>query len=356
MTSDHVQQRIVILLAEMHEAVRNADWPAVRARSEDVLRLNPFNNDAHTCWLLARDGGMGLTSTPEARIAEHLERARAALEAGDWEAVGRECRAVREIDPDNAEAEAYFKAAEEAILRLSRPPKRHGRQREQETPHAPDGSSRDGSESAWRVTRVAVACTVLAHLLAAGFYLWGAQVVSRVGRGEAPVSDGQRFDDLATFFAYGLVLLLIATGSSCLFWLYRLVRDLRSLPLPTSFSAPASVAICLLLGPLGCYIVVRGLVASLRDRPSPGSEAIALTWLLLGAGGLALGAFAMQQPAGYDDWARLLRISAASSVLIAAAGIAFLLSLRTLYALYRSRSHPANAAPAGENAPELAAA
>jgi hypothetical protein len=51
MTSDHVQQRIVLLLTDVHDAARAGDWHTVRQETEQVLRLNPFNPRPPTgCW------------------------------------------------------------------------------------------------------------------------------------------------------------------------------------------------------------------------------------------------------------------------------------------------------------------
>ena len=128
MTSDHIQQKIVLLLTDAHNAARAGDWTAVRDKTEEVLRLNPFNHDARAYWTLANNGGVDPNDTVENRIAGHLESARIALEAEDWATLGEECRLVLELEPANEEAEGYIRAAEETIQRLS---KRGGRKAEE---------------------------------------------------------------------------------------------------------------------------------------------------------------------------------------------------------------------------------
>ncbi len=46
MATERIQRRIEILLDEADEAVAQSDWPAVRDRAQNVLRLDPENKDA----------------------------------------------------------------------------------------------------------------------------------------------------------------------------------------------------------------------------------------------------------------------------------------------------------------------
>ena len=57
MASDRIQRRIEILLDEADEAVADSDWPVVRDRAQNVLRLDPENSDALS-FLAAADRDM----------------------------------------------------------------------------------------------------------------------------------------------------------------------------------------------------------------------------------------------------------------------------------------------------------
>ena len=46
MASERIQRRIETLLDEADEAVANSDWAVVRDRAQNVLRLDPDNQDA----------------------------------------------------------------------------------------------------------------------------------------------------------------------------------------------------------------------------------------------------------------------------------------------------------------------
>ena len=46
MTTERIQRRIDQLLDEADEAVSGSDWPLVRDRAQNVLALDPDNQDA----------------------------------------------------------------------------------------------------------------------------------------------------------------------------------------------------------------------------------------------------------------------------------------------------------------------
>lgn len=118
MTSDHVQQRLVLLLTDVHDAAQAGDWQTVRQKTEQVLRLNPFNHDARAYWALAKNGGLSPVDSLETEVEKHLATLKAARTAEAWQAAGREAELILEIDPGNAEAQGYLRAAEEVMSSL----------------------------------------------------------------------------------------------------------------------------------------------------------------------------------------------------------------------------------------------
>jgi len=63
MATERIQRRIETLLDEADEAVANSVWAVVRDRAQNVLRLDPDNQDALT-YLAAADRDTGISQPP----------------------------------------------------------------------------------------------------------------------------------------------------------------------------------------------------------------------------------------------------------------------------------------------------
>ena len=71
MASERIQRRIETLLDEADEAVANSDWAVVRDRAQNVLRLDPDNQDALS-YLAAADRETGISQPPAQTTAPLL--------------------------------------------------------------------------------------------------------------------------------------------------------------------------------------------------------------------------------------------------------------------------------------------
>ena len=71
MASERIQRRIETLLDEADEAVANSDWAVVRDRAQNVLRLDPDNQDALS-YLAAADRDTGISQPPAQTTAPLL--------------------------------------------------------------------------------------------------------------------------------------------------------------------------------------------------------------------------------------------------------------------------------------------
>ena len=71
MASESIQRRIETLLDEADEAVANSDWAVVRDRAQNVLRLDPDNQDALS-YLAAADRDTGISQPPAQTTAPLL--------------------------------------------------------------------------------------------------------------------------------------------------------------------------------------------------------------------------------------------------------------------------------------------
>ena len=71
MASKRIQRRIETLLDEADEAVANSDWAVVRDRAQNVLRLDPDNQDALS-YLAAADRDTGNPQPPAQTTAPLL--------------------------------------------------------------------------------------------------------------------------------------------------------------------------------------------------------------------------------------------------------------------------------------------
>ena len=71
MASERIQRRIETLLDEADEAVANSDWAVVRDRAQNVLRLDPDNQDALS-YLAADDRDTGISQPPAQTTAPLL--------------------------------------------------------------------------------------------------------------------------------------------------------------------------------------------------------------------------------------------------------------------------------------------
>ena len=71
MASERIQRRIETLLDWADEAVANSDWAVVRDRAQNVLRLDPDNQDALS-YLAAADRDTGISQPPAQTTAPLL--------------------------------------------------------------------------------------------------------------------------------------------------------------------------------------------------------------------------------------------------------------------------------------------
>ena len=71
MASERIQRRIETLLDEADEAVANSDWAVVRDCAQNVLRLDPDNQDALS-YLVAADRDTGISQPPAQTTAPLL--------------------------------------------------------------------------------------------------------------------------------------------------------------------------------------------------------------------------------------------------------------------------------------------
>jgi hypothetical protein len=362
MTSDHVQQRIVLLLSDVHDAARSGDWAAVKEKTEQVLHLNPFNHDARAYWSLARNGGVSPEEPLEVRIAGQLDTARIAVAAQGWDAALDAGQNVLGLDPANAEAKGHIRAAQEA---LATPAKRsRGRQpqpapaprrvREDAEPAVADYVFVD-SNFLTKALAGLVAVVSILYLAAAGLYFYGAGVVEKVDRGEATASDASRFDDTATLMARLLVLGFVSGVVLLLIWVYRESTNARAMGFKTMASPAISVLLCVVLGTLGSYLVLRDLLHRLRGSLSVASEALLVAWFLSAAAGLSLGFQSIRHPADNSEWAHFLMLACYGSVLLALAGLLLAYSIRRGHRDLMDRYLRPNRAPRAETADSVAA-
>lgn len=335
MTSDHVQQRIVLLLSDVHDAARAGNWAIVRERSEQVLHLNPFNHDARAFWALAKNGGIPVEEPLEARVAREMEEVKIAAAAQDWQEVGDRAEAILQLDPANAEAKGYIRAAQEE---LSPKKQKRGRSRNAPAPvaTAPRPAAQAGSatylyaDSNFLSKALAsfVAVLSLLYILAGALYFYGADIVEKVDRGEAPVSDAGSFDDMATLVASALVAGFAAGFVLLLIWVYRESTNARAMGLKTLAAPVVSVVICIVFGTLGTYVVLRDLLHRLRGSVSIAGEAMLVFWLVCAIGGVALNVSSIKHPADYGEWGDLLTLTSYGSILLGIAGFFLAYAIR----------------------------
>ncbi|MGE0056691.1 MAG: hypothetical protein AB7T32_01775 [Dehalococcoidia bacterium] len=362
MTSDHVQQRIVLLLSDVHDAARTGNWTAVREKSEQVLHLNPFNHDARAYWALARNGGIPVEEPVEARIEREMEDVKIAAAALDWQEVHNRAEAILQLDPANPEAKGYVRTAQEELA-----PKNQKRRRNRGAPPSIAAGPRPAAQAdaanylyadsnfLSRTLASFVAVLSLLYILAGGLYFYGAGVIEDVSRGEAPVSDATSFDNTATLvatvllagFAAGFVLLLI--------WVYRESTNARAMGLQTLMTPVVSVVICVVFGTLGSYVVLRDLLHRLRGSLSIAGEAMLVFWLVCAIAGVALNVNSIKHPADYSEWSDLLMLTSYGSIFLGVAGLFLAYAIRDGHQHLMDRYLRPNRPTRSETAPSIAA-
>ncbi len=335
MTSDHVQQRIVLLLSDVHDAARAGNWAAVREKSEQVLHLNPFNHDARAFWALAKNGGTPAEEPVESRVAREMEDVKIAAAALDWREALDRAEAILQIDPGNAEAKGYIRAAQDALT-----PKKQKRGRDRSTPASIAAGPRQAAPAASptylyadsnflsKILSTFVAVLSLLYILAGGLYLYGAGVVDKAGRGEAPLSDARSFDDMATLVATALLAGFAAGFVLLLIWVYRESTNARAMGIKTLMTPVVSVVICLVFGTIGSYVVLRDLLHRLRGSLSIAGEAMLVFWLVSAIAGVALNVNSIKHPADYGEWSDLLTLTSYGSILLGIAGFFLAFAIR----------------------------
>jgi hypothetical protein len=200
-----------------------------------------------------------------------------------------------------------------------------------------------------------IAVVSILYLAAAGLYFYGAGVVEKVDRGEATASDAGRFDDTATLMARLLVLGFVAGFVLLLIWVYRESTNARAMGVKTMASPAISVLLCIVLGTLGSYLVLRDLLHRLRGSLSLAGEALLVAWFFSAAAGLSLGFQSIRHPADNSEWAHFLMLACYGSVLLALAGLLLAYSIRRGHRDLMDRYLRPNRAPRAETADSVAA-
>jgi hypothetical protein len=361
MTSDHVQQRIVLLLTDVHDAARSGDWTTVKEKTEQVLHLNPFNHDARAYWSLARNGGISPEEPLASRVADLLDNVKIAIAAQDWQEAIDQAEKVIELDPSNTEAKGYIRSAQEALAAQAK----KGRSRN--AAGAPDRAVRGAatkeegrylfadSNFLSKALSGVIAVVSLLAVLAAAFYYYGAGLVEKVGRGEAAPSKADQFDDIATLLARLLVAGFVAGFVLLLIWVYRESTNARAMGLRTLTAPSVSVLVCVAVGTLGTYVVLRDLLHRLRGSLSLAGEALLAVWLIAAIGGLAMSFQSIKHPADYEEWADLLRLACYGSALLGVAGLCLAYAVRQGHQDLMDRYLRPNRAPRIERADSVAA-
>jgi hypothetical protein len=112
------------------------------------------------------------------------------------------------------------------------------------------------------------------------------------------------------------------------YWVYRETANARAMGLKTLATPEISVVLCVVVGTLGTYIVLRDLLSRLRGSVSAASEALMLAWLIGAIGGLTLSFNSIKHPSDYGEWSDLLMLVCYGSILLGFAGLCLAYSIR----------------------------
>jgi hypothetical protein len=123
----------------------------------------------------------------------------------------------------------------------------------------------------------------------------------------------------------------------------------------TMASPAISVLLCIVLGTLGSYLVLRDLLHKLRGSLSLAGEALLVAWFLGAAAGLSLGFQSIRHPADNSEWAHFLMLACYGSALLALAGLLLAYSIRRGHRDLMDRYLRPNRAPRAETADSVAA-
>lgn len=106
---------------------------------------------------------------------------------------------------------------------------------------------------------------------------------------------------------------------------------------------------------LSSYLILRNHAAKLRGYGSLAAELILFVWLVTAAAGISLSVQSIKHPAGYSEWAELLRLTAYGSFLLGIAGFCLAYSVRQAHQSLWQRCLAPQPAPRTETAAEVAA-
>ena len=160
--------------------------------------------------------------------------------------------------------------------------------------------------------------------MAGGFYLWGAGIVGKVARGDAPFSDARSFDDTASIVSVVLVAAFALGIAIYIAWVHREVANTRAMGLTTLVPPPLAAAASILPLP-GADNVLRDLMRRLHGGVPALAQAALVVWVLALLGGIALSLYSTKQPGDSAEWADLLELTAYGSLLVGVSGFAWLM-------------------------------
>lgn len=272
MTTDHIQRRIDQLLGEIQAASQAGDWRTAQIRSEDVLRLNPFNEAAQASYRLAKHGG-AIPEPPPPPIVE---------------------------SPTQVPASAHIGAAELSASAAEPPP----------------NFKRTGKLTI--AAAIAIVLFSLSHVLAGfadvGFH--GYVVDYEEGRADY-FETAQKIDDadlspLVVFFGFIAVVLFLV-------WIYRIVKNVVAVGVKPVLPPWGSVALSL-IPVFGAYFVMRDAMAKTRAGGKPLLEVFMAGWVVIALLGIVFSLAGSNDPETVSEWKRFLLYSAWGHFLYGIAG------------------------------------